>query len=219
MTTSNVTGTGALDYNFCLAHEHIETSINAILSSLMSSTSAPTLDSELRVLALLTTLGARIELYKAAVTNAEKAEFLAPVVGECQRMGVMTANTMSDILLQVDALGEHQVPTYRSMNPFIMPPLATAAEVQLCVLKKGAREIGQNMFYTNREIRHSLETICAAMNAFKGFTDQYDGLVRQVQIFLESTQLGKRLNSDFATRQGAQWRRTSPEIEGSLGSV
>jgi hypothetical protein len=254
MTTSNVAGTGALDYNFCLTHESIETSLNAILASLMSSSSSssppsssPALGNELRVLALLVTLGARIALYKAAIVNAQKAEFLAPVVGECQRMGVMTANTMSDILLQAEALSQSQVRlfffffllfkpgpspppfsrgelicrdqihVYRAMSLFIMPPLATAAEVQLCALKQSAKEIGQHMFYTSREIRHSLETVCAAMNAFKEMSEQYDALIVESQNFLDSTQLGKRPNSDFTPKPSSQRRRTITQTESSGG--
>jgi hypothetical protein len=109
MTTANVAGTGALDYNFCLAHERIENIISAILSSLSSSALLTRPDIELRVLTLVITFGARIALYKTAIVNVQKATFLGPLVGESQKMGVSAANAMCDVLLQADVLNSNHV--------------------------------------------------------------------------------------------------------------
>ncbi|KAF7562314.1 hypothetical protein G7046_g1832 [Stylonectria norvegica] len=221
LTTANVEGTGAQDYNFCLMHEKLDSSANSLLASLMSPTIASGTDgTELRILGLLITLSARIRLYKAAIVNVQKAEFLTPVVGECQRMGVMTANAMSDILLEADVLSENQNSMYRAMSIFIMPALATAAEIQLCVLKKGIKEMGQNIFYTNRETRQSLETICSAMISFKASLEHYDATIEEAQTFLDihSPQVGgKRPNSDFDGKPSPQRLRTGVRMESARG--
>ncbi|KAI5460569.1 hypothetical protein BGZ63DRAFT_248801 [Mariannaea sp. PMI_226] len=209
MTTANVTGTGAPDYNFCLMHEKMDNSANAILASLMSSSiTSKVHGTELRTLVLLITLSARIKLYKAAIINVQKAEFLAPVVSECQRMGVMTANAMSDILLEAEALSESRITIYKAMSLFIMPPLVAAAEIQLCVLKNGMKEIGQNVFYTNRETRQSLETMCAAMLSLRGTSDKYNSVIEEAQTFLNSAQVRKRPNPDMSGKPSPQRQRT-----------
>lgn len=107
MTRQNVERTGALDYNFCYHHEDIETKIAAILSALSSSPADP--ENELSVLTILIVLGARITLYKAAIINSQKAEFLNTVISECQRISIATASEMCDVLLQVNALGDERV--------------------------------------------------------------------------------------------------------------
>lgn len=104
MTVANVSGRGALDYNFCLAHERIENMIGAILSALSGCSLQIEAGKELCVLALVVTFGARITLYKTAIVNVQKASFLGPVVGESQKMGVSAANAMCDVLLQADVL-------------------------------------------------------------------------------------------------------------------
>jgi hypothetical protein len=83
------------------------------------------------------------------------------------------------------------------MSLFIMRPLALAAEIQLCVLRNGIQGIGLNTYYTNREIRHSLEAICCAMKAFKDSTGQHELCIQECQEFLESTQFGKQFNAEF----------------------
>lgn len=109
MTVANVSGRGAPDYNFCLAHERIENMIGTILSALSGCSLQTEPDKELRVLALVVTFGARITLYKAAIVNVQKASFLGPVVGESQKMGVSAANGMCDVLLQADVLSPAHV--------------------------------------------------------------------------------------------------------------
>lgn len=112
MTTANVNKTGGADYNFCLKHEHIETMTNSIFASLPPSTLLTGPDGELRVLASIIALGARISLYKAAVVNVQKAAFLAPVVGEIRKMSVSAANAMCEVLLRADVLKPNQVDTF-----------------------------------------------------------------------------------------------------------
>ena len=114
-----------------------------------------------------------------------------------------------------------------------MPPLATAADILLCILKQGTRDIGHSggpfssslIFYTNREIRQSLETVCAAMKALRvageddgeeGGRGQYDGMIYECDEFLDSTQLqvGKRFGSEvgggaWAGRPSRRQRTTS----------
>lgn len=107
MTRQNIERTGALDYNFCFNHEKIETKIADILSNLFSSLADP--ENELGVLTTLVVLGARISLYKAAIVNSQKAEFLSPVISECQRISLATASEMCDVLLQVNALRDDKV--------------------------------------------------------------------------------------------------------------
>ena len=54
---------------------------------------------------------------------------------------------------------------YRAMSVIIMRPLALAAEFQLSVVRNSAQGSGMGMYYMNREIRHSMEVICGAMEA------------------------------------------------------
>lgn len=82
------------------------------------------------------------------------------------------------------------------MSLFIMRPLALAAEIQLCVLKNRVQGVGLNINYTNREIRHSLKTICNAMDAFKDSIGEYELCIKECQAFLESTQ-----NSGWFSRE------------------
>ena len=119
-TLSNVSGTGAPDYNFCLAHERIENMIGMVLSTLSECSLQTDPDKELRMLALVVTFGARITLYKAATVNAQKASFLGPVVGESQKMGVLAANAMCGVLLQADVLAPTHV-----QYPLDFPPAPT----------------------------------------------------------------------------------------------
>lgn len=129
MTTANVAGTGAPDYNFCLAHERIEIMIGAILSSSSSSALLTGPDTELRVLTLVIALGARIALYKTAIVNVQKAAFLGPVVGESQKMGVSAATAMCDVLLQADVLNADQVTPSSTVQPLQrLPPLLVACQ-------------------------------------------------------------------------------------------
>lgn len=109
VTTANVSGAGAPDYNFCRAHERIENTIGMIFSTLSRRSLQTEPDKELRVLALVVTFGARITLYKTAAVNAQKASFLSPVIGESQKMGVLAANAMCDVLLQADVLAPTHV--------------------------------------------------------------------------------------------------------------
>jgi hypothetical protein len=98
---------------------------------------------------------------------------------------------------------------YKEMSLFIMRPLALAADIQLCVLRNGIQGIGLNIYHTNREIRHSLETICSAMDAFKDSTGQYEPCIKECQAFLESTQFGKRFNTEFGAQRPSLQRPTS----------
>lgn len=74
------------------------------------------------------------------------------------------------------------------MSVFIMPPLALAADVQLCVLKTGVQGIGLDMYY---KICRSMEVICRAMDAFKDLTGEHDACIQHCKAFLESIQNGR----------------------------
>lgn len=105
MTAANVAGTGAPDYNFCLAHERVEEMIGVILDALSDYTqSLLKPDNELQVLALIIAFGARIMVYQAAIVNVQKASFLGPVVGESQKICFSVANAMFDLVLQAEIL-------------------------------------------------------------------------------------------------------------------
>ncbi|PKY07087.1 hypothetical protein P168DRAFT_315611 [Aspergillus campestris IBT 28561] len=201
MTTANVSGTGAPDYNFCLAHERIENTISMILSALSGRSLQTDPDKELRVLALVITFGARITLYKVAIVNAQKASFLGPVVGESQKIGVLAANAMCDVLLQAEVLAPAHIPMYRATSMFIMRPLSLAAEIQLCVLQSAAQGSGVGIYYMNREIRHSMEVICRAMEAFQEGMSQYDDIIRACREYLDRTQFGDRFSTDFGNKR------------------
>ncbi|GES60230.1 fungal transcriptional regulatory protein, N-terminal [Aspergillus terreus] len=178
------------EYNFCLAHERIENMIGTILSALSGCSFQTEPDTELRVLALVITFGARGTLYQAAIVNVQKASFLGPVVGESQKMGVSAANAMCDVLLQADALNPAHIPMYRAMSVFIMRPLALAADVQLCGVQNAAQGSGVGIYYMNREIRHSMEVTCRAMEAFQDGLGQYDARIWECREYLDRTQFG-----------------------------
>ncbi|CAI7646199.1 unnamed protein product [Penicillium discolor] len=201
MTEANVSGRGAPDYNFCLAHERIENMIGMILSALSGCSLQTEPDKELRVLTLVVTFGARITLYKAAIVNVKKASFLGPVVGESEKTGVLAANAMCDVLLQADVLNPAHVPMYRAMSVIIMRPLALAAEFQLSVVRNSAQGSGMGMYYMNREIRHSMEVICGAMEAFQEGMCQYDAGIRECREYLERTQFGNRFSTEFGNKR------------------
>jgi hypothetical protein len=108
-TTASITRVGSLDYNFCVVHERIERRINAIQLSLSSPALLSGIGCELKVLALLITLGARIALYNAAVVKVQRANFLGSATSECRKMGVTTANLLCQLLVQENLLGSKQV--------------------------------------------------------------------------------------------------------------
>ncbi|PLN82768.1 hypothetical protein BDW42DRAFT_184610 [Aspergillus taichungensis] len=197
MTTANASGTGAADYNFCLAHERIESTIGMILSTLSRRSLQTESDKVLRVLSLVVTFGARITLYKAATVNAQKAPFLSPVIGESQKMGVLDANAMCDVLLQADVLTPSHIPIYCATSLFLMRPLSLAAEIQLCVLRSATQGSGVGVYYMNREIRHSMEVICRAMEAFQEGMGQYDDGIRACREYLDRTHFGERFSANF----------------------
>ncbi|KAJ5705156.1 hypothetical protein N7536_000845 [Penicillium majusculum] len=201
MTEANVSGRGAPDYNFCLAHERIENMIGMIISALSGCSLQTEPDKELRVLTLVVTFGARIILYKAAIVNVKKASFLEPVVGESEKTGVLAANAMCDVLLQADVLNPAHVPMYRAMSVIIMRPLALAAEFQLSVVRNSAQGSGMGMYYMNREIRHSMEVICGAMEAFQEGMCQYDAGIRECREYLDRTQFGNRFSTEFGNKR------------------
>ncbi|KAM5444665.1 hypothetical protein MferCBS31731_000119 [Microsporum ferrugineum] len=197
MTEANVARTGARDYNFCLVHERIDTTINTILTYLSSSTFLKGPDTPICVLTLIIVFGVRIALYNAAILNVQKASFLGPIIGESEKIGISAANSMCDILLQADVLSASQAPIYKEMSLFIMPPLALAANIQLRVLENWKKGTGLNNHNTSREIRLSLKTIYSAMNAFKGSTSQYEPHITKCREFLDSIQFGEPFTPEF----------------------
>ena len=108
-TSANVARTGALEYNFCHNHEKIEIMINSILTHLSATALLTGPYHELRVLAFIITLGARITLYNTVVVNVQKATFLGPVAGESRKVGIAAANAIAEALIQADVLDTKQV--------------------------------------------------------------------------------------------------------------
>jgi hypothetical protein len=86
---------------------------------------------------------------------------------------------------------------YRAMSVIIMRPLALAAKFQLSVVRNSAQGSGMGMYYMNREIRHSMEVICSAMEAFQEGMCQYDAGIWECREHMERTQFGNRFSTDF----------------------
>lgn len=76
------------------------------------------------------------------------------------------------------------------MSLFILPPLAIAAETQLSLLRQRARDTGFSTYHTNRETRHALEITCAAIEAFRCSTGQYEPLFTECKDALRAHSLG-----------------------------
>lgn len=90
---------------------------------------------------------------------------------------------------------------YRAMSVIIMRPLALAAEFQLSVVRNSAQGSGMGMYYMNREIRHSMEVICGAMDAFQEGMCQYDVGIRECREYLDRTQFGNRFSTEFGNKR------------------
>lgn len=108
MTQKFVSGI-APEYNFCLAHAKLEKSITNVFNYQSTPELVDSPKAELRVLTLVITLGVRIELFKSAIIGSRKAEFLGPIGGECRKSCLAAANTMSDLLLEIDFFDPKQV--------------------------------------------------------------------------------------------------------------
>lgn len=76
-----------------------------------------------------------------------------------------------------------------------MRPLALAAQIQISLLKNGSQAYGMEVYYTHREIRHSLEVICRAMEAFQSSIGQHDSLIREARTHLERTEFENRFSA------------------------
>lgn len=90
---------------------------------------------------------------------------------------------------------------YRAMSVIIMRPLALAAEFQQSVVRNSAQGSGMGMYYMNREIRHSMEVICGAMEAFQEGMCQYDAGIRECREYLDRTQFGNRFSAEFGNKR------------------
>lgn len=90
---------------------------------------------------------------------------------------------------------------YRAMSVIIMRPLALAAEFQLSVVRNAAQGSGMGMYYMQREIQHSMEMICGAMEAFQEGMCQYDASIRECREYLEHTQFGNRFSTEFGNKR------------------
>lgn len=102
---------------------------------------------------------------------------------------------------------------YLAMSVIIMRPLALAAEVQLCVVQNAAQGSGVGIYYMNREIRHSMEVICRAMEAFQDGLSQYDAGIRECREYLDRTQFGNRFSTEFGSKRGPGQRHMSLSSE------
>ncbi|KAI0456732.1 hypothetical protein F5B21DRAFT_123371 [Xylaria acuta] len=192
-TLASISGTGAAEYNFCLNHERLESSISAVFASPVVSDSAYNAHTVLGVLTLIITLSCRITLYQAAICNAGKAEFLGAAANECWRIAAIAANSICDVLLQAKVLDHSRVPIYRGVDIFIMPPLSKAAQVLRHVLGGGIKE----SHLVSREIRHSLGTICSVMETFKDSVGRFEACISTSKALLENTTLRTRFGADF----------------------
>ena len=104
---------------------------------------------------------------------------------------------------------------YRATSVFIMRPLALAAEIQLCVVQNAAQGSGVGIYYMNREIRHSMEVLCRAMETFQEGMSQYDDGIRSCREYLDRTQFGDRFCTDFGNKRKSGQRRKSSSGEGT----
>lgn len=113
MTVADVAGVDLPLFNFCRAHERIETAIATVVRQQLASSPPATLASnphcELQLLTLLTALGARIQLFNTAVVHGRKAKFLDPIVHECRQENASTAIDMSDLLHHAEVLRPDKV--------------------------------------------------------------------------------------------------------------
>jgi hypothetical protein len=197
-TLENVTQTGSEDYNYCLHHEQLESAIGVVFSSSSVSDAAAHAGTVMGVLTFIVALSCRISLYKTAELYGSKAEFLSKVTHECWRLATTAANAMCDVLLQASALDPSQIPAYKNMSIFIMPPLAMGAEVLHRALSGGMK--GHD--WTSRELRHSLETVCTAMEAFGDPINRFDNCIERCRTFLGNTPLRTRFGADFRSQWG-----------------
>ncbi|KAF1978071.1 hypothetical protein BU23DRAFT_525735 [Bimuria novae-zelandiae CBS 107.79] len=197
-TLENVTRTGSADYNYCLSHELLESAISVIFASSSVSDAKTNAGTVMGVLTFIVALSCRISLYKTAALYARKAEFLNTVTDECWRLAASAANAICDVLLQANALDPGQVPAYKEISIFIMPPLAMGAQVLHRVLSGGMK--GHD--WTSRELRHSLETVCTAMETFRDPVCRFDCYIERCRTFLGNTPLRTRFSADFRSQCG-----------------
>jgi len=102
MTAAVVAGADLPSFNFCRDHERIETKIGTVVTKWLTSSSPSALSSslhcELRVLALLSALGTRIQLFNTAIYHGGKSKFLNTISSECREESVSSAVDISDLL-------------------------------------------------------------------------------------------------------------------------
>lgn len=58
----------------------------------------------MRVLAILTALGARIQLIKTTILHGRKAKFLEPIFVDCHKQNVSTGEDIGEVLAQANVL-------------------------------------------------------------------------------------------------------------------
>ncbi|KAI1825905.1 hypothetical protein F4861DRAFT_142567 [Xylaria intraflava] len=199
-TIANAEGTGAPDYNFCLAHETLEAKIDPLLSTIAS---APCEDSpqkqmqamqamqpqdNFRVLALLIILGARILLYTTAPINSRKASFLRAVGPECRKIAVITANDFCATLSQSGLLHPDRATDFRELRIFLMPMMVLVAEAQLSMLREEENQDGHKSYVIGSETRRCLEVILGAMEPWKDDAAVYANCVCRCRSFLDRPQ-------------------------------
>lgn len=117
-TAANVSGTGAIGYNYCCVHEQIDVAINTLLSEIPPDLIKKSSNNETYVLSLIVTLGARIALYNTAIVETQKAKFLRPVAVESRKLGLSASQAICDLICQSGLLEPNNVRT-RILSPKI----------------------------------------------------------------------------------------------------
>lgn len=113
LTIAEAEDIAPLSFNFCRNHSRLELEIGALVSTLTTSSPGSAmpsgLDSELRILAILTALGARIQLIRTTISHGRNAKFLEPIFAECKKQNVSTAEDISEVLTQANVLDTERV--------------------------------------------------------------------------------------------------------------
>ncbi|KUI61461.1 Zeaxanthin epoxidase, chloroplastic [Cytospora mali] len=206
-------------FNFCRFHSRLELEIGALISTLTTSSPGSAissgLDSDLRVLAILTALGARIQLIKTTILHGRNAKFLEPIFVDCHKQNISTAEDFGEVLAQANVLDTVRIRAFREAGLYIMPPLALAAEALLLSVQKLTVDGECRTRPRTREIRQSLDIIYKVMSACKDDTARYDSCIARSRAALENMQLEMQFRTDFSSFALAS--DTSPPQRGKSG--
>ncbi|KAH9905660.1 hypothetical protein F4778DRAFT_673038 [Xylariomycetidae sp. FL2044] len=192
VTAAVVAGVDIPSFNFCRDHECLETRIRNLVANRLTPSSSSGLSSgphhEIRILALLTALGTRIQLFKTASYHGRRSKFLSTISHECREESMASAIDLSDLLRIADVAHPDKIAIYREAGLYLMPPLRLAAEALLPILQARDQQATKAASYRKNEIRQSLKTIVQVMDACKNGAGSYDDLVVELWSCLEDSE-------------------------------